>query len=344
MEKNSGGTSAVNTPIDLVTGATSRLGSLVAKKLIGLGHDVRVIVRRDPSSSEEWKHLSPGVKPYIADLTLKKASDEEVLKRACAGVNNIFHTASAVFNYKHTYDEFIETNVVGTENLINAALAANSGKAMRFICAGSVSVYGYRRPNEVLDEESETHPESNYSKSKLMQEEVIKAYSEANRELRYTILRYSTLYGPGYEESFFKIFKLLEEGKLRYIGDGNNHLALLHVNDAAEAMVAVSESSKSINEIYNVSDGATHTVRSLYEFAAKLLNVPPPKRRVSGTMARIGSRFAGLKYDEFEFVTSDRIINISKLIKDIGFRPRISIEEGGGELIGEFLKTHHSVI
>ncbi|MGC8622666.1 MAG: NAD-dependent epimerase/dehydratase family protein [Candidatus Micrarchaeia archaeon] len=344
MAKASDGSAADKVPVDLVTGATSRLGALVTKKLIELGHEVRVLVRTDPSSSEEWKHLPPGAKPYIADLTLKQPSDEGNMEKALAGVDNIFHLASAVYNYKHTYDEFIEINVVGTENLINAALLANGDKAMHIICAGSVSVYGYRRPNEVLTEESETRPESNYSKSKVMQEEVIRAYSDAHPNIKHTILRFSTLYGPGYEESFFKIFSLLEQGKLRYVGGGNNHISLIHINDAADSMLAVSKNPKSANQIYNVTDGQSHTVRSLYEFAAKMLNVEPPKKSISRTMAKIGSRIAGLKYDEYEFVTSERIISINKIINEIGFRPKISIEAGGAELVGEFLRSHHNII
>ena len=346
MAKTSGGASAGNSrvPVDLVTGATSRLGALVTKKLIELGHEVRVIVRADPSKSEEWKRLPPGAKPYITDFTLKQPSDEENLKQACTGVDNVFHVASAVYNYKHTYDEFIEVNVVGTENIINALLEANGSKAVHFICAGSVSVYGYRRAGEVLTEESDTHPESNYSKSKLMQEEVIRAYSDAHPNFKYTILRFSTLYGPGYEESFFKIFSLLMDGKLRYIGNGGNHISLLHVNDAVDAMIAVAESPKSANQIYNVTDGESHTVRSLYEFAAKMLHVSPPKKSVSTAVARIGSRISGLKYDEYEFITSERIISINKIIREVGFRPRISIEEGGGELVGEFLRSHRSLL
>ncbi len=344
MAKASSSSSEGKVPVDVVTGATSRLGALVAKKLINLGHEVRVLVRTDPSSSEEWKRLPSGAKPYIVDITENRPSDESNMEKAFSGADNIFHLASAVYNYKHTYDDFIKINVVGTENIINAALASNGDKAMHLINAGSVSVYGYRRPNEVLTEESETRPESNYSKSKVMQEEVIRAYSNAHPNFKHTILRFSTLYGPGYEESFFKIFKLLVQGKLRYVGDGNNHISLLHINDASDSMIAVSENPKSANQIYNVTDGEAHTVRGLYEFAAKMLNVSPPKKRISLAMARIGSRIAGLKYDEYEFVTGERVISINKIIREIGFRPRIRIEEGGAELVGEFLKSHLNII
>ncbi len=329
----------IDRPVDLVTGATSKLGSLIVKKLIEKGHEVRVIIREEPTTSEEWKKLPPGAKPYIADITLKRSGDEKNLQAACSGVNNIFHIASAVYNYKHTYDDFIEINVIGTENLINAALSANKGKPVHFISAGSVTVYGYRRPGEILTEESETHPESNYSKSKLMQEEVIKAYGNSNPELKYTILRYSTLYGPGYENSFFKVFKLLKEGALKYPGGAENHLPLVHVDDAVEAAVEASDSPKSLDSTYNVSDGDPHTLKELFDSASRLLGVPPPTKKVSLSLARIRGKISNLEYDEYEFLTSDRIISIDKISSELGFKPKVNLERGGAEMVGAFLHS-----
>ena len=329
----------IDRPVDLVTGATSKLGALIVKRLVDNGHEVRAIIRGEPAVDPGWKQLPPGVKPYIADITLKNERDAGELQKACEGVDNIFHVASAVYNYKHTYDEFIDINVVGTENVINAALNANKGKPVRFMCVGSVTVYGYRRPGEVLTEESNTHPESNYSKSKLMQEEVVKAYADSNPGLKYTILRYSTLYGPGYENSFFKVFQLLKEGKLMYIGDGTNHLSLIHVQDAADAIVEAAENTKSINETYNVTDNEYHTIKSLFELAAHLLGVPAPTKSRSTTVARLSRRFVNLKYDEFEFLTSDRMISSDKIFKDIGFKPKIKIDRGSNELVQDFLKS-----
>ena len=84
-----------NRRISLVTGATSTLGVEVVKRLVTRGDEVRVIIRQRPEHNPEWKRLPPGVKPYVADLSTPAADSVKALQEACAGVNNIFHFASA---------------------------------------------------------------------------------------------------------------------------------------------------------------------------------------------------------------------------------------------------------
>ncbi|MGC8647706.1 MAG: NAD-dependent epimerase/dehydratase family protein [Candidatus Micrarchaeia archaeon] len=321
----------------LITGSTSKLGVNLSKAMVKKGYEVRVFIPAGPELSGEWSKLPYGVIPFVGDFTLKHENDKEALVDACRDVDVLFHIGGANYNYQNSYKQLIETNVVGTENVISSYLEANKKeKNLHFVFTSTTSVYGYKRPGEVLTEESETAPARGYPESKLMAEKVIDVYGTTNSNLHYTILRLSKLYGIGYEGPFFKMFKLLDEGKANYVGSGNNHITLLHVDDAVQALI-LAGNAPGKNAIYNVADGTPYTLKSLLILAAKMLGVEPPKRSINPLIAKIlSSRVQDIKYDEFEFLTSDRIISIEKIKSELGFVPSVRLEEGAQELINAY--------
>lgn len=328
--------------VDLVTGASSGVGRSLINLLLAENHEVRALLLHSPIGSSEWMSLPPRVKLYIADLTSNAEEDQRVLEEACEDVDNIFHIAGASYNFNHTYDELINVNVVGTDNLLNACQSANrqSTKMVHLIYTSSVTVYGYKRLGKVLDEDAELKPASPYSESKEMAERVIKSFAETDPKIRYTILRLGTLYGPHYSNSFFKVFKLIKDGRAIYVGNGLNHLTLLHENDAARIMLMAAQSPRALNAVYNATDGVAYTVKWLFEFVAKRLNVPPPTRRVPHALAKIMRPVVNIKSDELEFLASDRNVSIERARKDLGYVPKEKIEKAGQEMLDQFEKSH----
>ena len=324
--------------VDLVTGATSELGRRVAEELVARGHEVRAVLHLNPKNAEEWKGVPAGVKPYVADLTLPAQKDRKSLSEACAGVDNVFHIAAAVYNYKNSVDTLMSINVVGTENLLSTIARANKRRECHFIFASSVSVYGYGRGGEVLTEESEVRPKTPYSKSKYIAEQVIQSYCLANPAIKYTILRLGTIYGPGYEHpSFTKVFRMIKRGEMRYIGNGENHLTLIHVDDAAGAFIRSMESPASLNKVYNLTDGEPHTQRRLFSIAAKYMGAPPVQKSIHPILARIARRSKHINSDEFDFLMSNRTVSIARIRRELGFLPKATIDIEGTEMIGRSL-------
>jgi nucleoside-diphosphate-sugar epimerase len=140
--------------IVLVTGATGRLGGMVALGLVEKGYEVRTLIRGSPSSSNNWKKLPRGTIPYVGDLTASDEANRKLLLEACRGVDTVYHVAGATYNFKNTYDQLIQTNVIGTENILTAFIESNKapGRRLKFVFTSSVTVYGYERPEEVLTE------------------------------------------------------------------------------------------------------------------------------------------------------------------------------------------------
>ncbi|HUC38530.1 MAG TPA: NAD(P)-dependent oxidoreductase [Candidatus Acidoferrum sp.] len=333
--------------INLVTGPTSGLGRAIIRGLVQNGETVRVVLKDVPDKYPELAMLPAGVLPYVADLTFKRPSDQKNLEAACKGVTRVFHIAGATPNTEYTYNQLIEINVIGTENLIKSVLAANPNPAtpIHFLYSSSISVYGYKREKETLTEQSEPRPSSHYGESKLMAEHVVESFGESHKQMIYTIMRLATLYGRGYEKPhFFKAFKLVKEGRMRYIGRGNNHLSLLHVDDAADAMLLAAQNPKSsANQVFNIADGYMHTPRQLFTLVANLMGVEPPNRSVNGAIARLLIKAAGISYDEYEFLVSDRVVDISKIRKVLGFTPSRRGDVDGLVMVEDFMKSSKKI-
>ncbi|MGC8648936.1 MAG: NAD-dependent epimerase/dehydratase family protein [Candidatus Micrarchaeia archaeon] len=332
--------------IYLVTGPSSGIGIEVIKSLTqNKNNIVRVLIRTHPKMSESWKKIPRGVIPYVVDITLKNDEDKKTLNEACKDVDVIVHLASIKQSTKVKYDEFVGVNVAGTENILEAWLNANkNNNELKFIYMSSTAVYGNKRRGEILNEESELKPSNSYGASKMMGEEVIKAFAVSNSRIKYTILRSATIYGPHYEEPFFKIFKLLVENKMRYIGSGNNHLILIHIKDLVNAINLAITSKNSNNKIYNVTDGNEYTQKYLIHKAAKYLNVEPPKKSINTTLAKLAASLFNMNKEELDFFISERIVDISKIKNELQFLPKEDLDLATKELVDKFFEQNRRYI
>jgi nucleoside-diphosphate-sugar epimerase len=320
----------VEKEVDLVTGANGKLGKELVKSLLKKGDVVRALVK----SKESIVDLPPGVVPYIGDITHQRVLDD-----ACNGVDNVYHLAAAVSEYRYTTEELIHINVEGTRNVLDAA---EKGGAKHLIFTSTIDVYGRKR-KDVLTEESPLKPSDKYGYSKMLAENIVKEYAST---LPYTILRLATIYGPSFEAPYFKVLKALQEGKIYLIGNGQNHLALLHVYDALQSLILPRVyAGISKNKVYNVTDGNNYTQELLFNMAADMLKVPRPKRHLSEFIVRLVAKSHGLDSDELRFLTSNRVIDITKIKSELGFKPVVEMRVGMGELVTAYLKrSHKSVI
>lgn len=304
----------------LVTGATGRLGRAVVKELIGSGSQVRGLLMK----REDIKLLTPGAVPFIGSL-----QDTQVLNDACRGVDVVFHFAGIVNSAASTAHEVMKVNVEGTKHVLEAC---KKNKVEHLIFSSSVDVYGRRRKG-TLNEESQPMPTDKYGHSKMLAEQEI-----MKSGLPYTIVRMANIYGPGFEHSFFKIFRAVKEGKIVIIGSGRNHMALVHIRDVVRAFVLVKENPRvSVGKVYNLADGNAYTQEGLVNLAAELLDAKKPKRHVQEFLVRMLARSRNLDTDELRFLTSDRIIDISKIKRELNFVPQVDLKTGGEEVVSDFL-------
>ncbi|MDE1851642.1 MAG: NAD(P)-dependent oxidoreductase [Candidatus Micrarchaeota archaeon] len=304
-----------------ITGSTGRLGRPIVQELLMHGYTVRALAEKKSYLMD----MPSGIVPYIGDI-----SDKKTLKEASEGADIVIHLAAIVSEYKEYTQKLMEVNVKGTENVVEACIGNSVG---RLIFASTIDVYGRKRA-DMLTEESPLKPSDKYGLSKMLAEEKI---LEHRKELSPTIFRMAAIYGPGFESAYFKVFRAIKEGKAAIIGDGMNRIALLHARDSVNAFILGIENDRAANNIYNVSDGNVYTLSQLFAMAAELLNVQKPTRHVSELVARFVARSRDIDSDEFRFITSNRTMDISKIRRDLGFEPKVSMKQGMLELINMFV-------
>ena len=215
---------------------------------------------------------------------------------------------------------FIQTNVIGTQVLLEAAKKYNH---QCFIQVSTDEVYGDRLQGH-FKETDMIKPSNPYSASKAGAEMLCLAY-QRTYQTPVLITRCSNNYGTHqYPEKLIPFFikKLLNGEKVPVYGNGSNIRDWLHVKDHATAIDAVLHQGK-IGEIYNVSSNNEHTNLEVVKKLLELLD---------------------LKEDRIEFVR-DRpghdlryAIDASKIKTELGWEPKIEFEEGFREMVEWYQK------
>ena len=171
----------------LVTGATGFLGSHVARQLAERGDDVRVLVR--PSSDTRAIEGFPAER-FIGDLR-----DVASLDRALAGVTRVFHVAADYRLWARNPTEIYESNVTGTNNLLEAAKRAGVEK---FVYTSTVATMAVPRKNGLPDESTQASIDEmvgHYKRSKFAAEQC--AMRAGQQGLPVVIVNPTTPVGPG---------------------------------------------------------------------------------------------------------------------------------------------------
>lgn len=305
-----------------VTGGTGRIGQGLIRALQRDGYKVRLLAK----TKDFLQRVPSGVVPYVGDITNKK-----VLMEGLKGVDVVYHLAAVVSEYKASTDTLMQVNVAGTTNVLDACRQNGVG---HLVFASTVDVYGSNR-DDVLTEESKLKPTDKYGYTKMLAEKEIQKYSD---KIDYTIFRMAAIYGKDFAAPYFKMFKAVKEGKAYIIGKGDNHLALVHIDDVVNAYMLAETSRTGSKNIYNLTDGVAYTQEGLLDLVADMLKVERPKRHIGALMVKLLAKRRNLDSDELRFIISNRVVDTQKIRKDLGFRPSVDMKDGGMELIKEFLK------
>ncbi|WP_242133507.1 SDR family NAD(P)-dependent oxidoreductase [Aestuariivivens marinum] len=170
----------------LVTGATGYIGHQLAKKLAENGYRVIALVR-DINSPKIPEHEN--IMPVNGDIC-----DYKFVVDAIEGCDYVFHTAAFTNLKCKKIDNFYNTNVLGTKNILEASLKADVKKV---IYTSTLSVYGTSYKNVPIQE---SQPRlvayaNDYELTKTMAEELVETYTK--KGLSTAILNVSRVYGPG---------------------------------------------------------------------------------------------------------------------------------------------------
>ena len=289
----------------IVTGGAGFIGSNLVDRLVENGHKVIVI---DNFVSGKKSNLSHQSKKNVKIVKLD-ISNNKKLGKYFKGVNYVFHLAGLaeiIPSIKNPRKYFIN-NTLGTLNVLEAAKKV---KIKKFIYAASSSCYGI--PKKIPTKETEKidtkHP---YAFSKFLGEETVIKYANLFKMPNISC-RFFNVYGPrlntnGQYGAVFSNFliKKKKNKPLTIVGNGKQTRDFIHVDDLTNVFIKLAKSNLK-NKIYNLGSGKETSINKIASIiGGKKIFIPTRPGDPDRSCA-----------------------NISKIKKDINWKPKISINEG----------------
>jgi nucleoside-diphosphate-sugar epimerase len=292
------------------------------------GEEVVILAR----AASDLSHLSSTpVRVIRGDL-----SNIAALRESVQQVSNIFHCAACSTDWApaHTY---FEANVIGTQNLIDAAQRAPG--LNRFVHVSTTDIYGYPEI-PCTEEHSFIDAGLGYNQTKGRAEAAVwNAYQEHGIPI--TIIRPATIYGPRGKDFIQEIAMLLRQRLMAYVDNGTAPGGFTYVDSVVEAMLDAAASDRTIGHAYNISGGTGATWKQYATLFAEQLDVKPPwiNLPLTGamTLARIFETAHGclrlrgrplLTRHAVYVLARNQEFPIEKAKNDFGYSPTISLEEG----------------
>ena len=302
----------------LVTGGAGFIGSHFVEAALQKGLRVKVL---DNLSSGRLDNLSSCLVDERLEFVEGDIRCASVVDTAAKGIDAVVNLAALVSvpNSIKEPKRTALTNSLGTLSLLEACV---KNRIERFVYASSCAVYGNPRYLPI-DEEHPTNPLSPYAASKLAGEAYCNAFT-ATYGLETVCLRLFNVYGlrqggGPYAGVIVKFLERLKQGKAPVIfGDGSQTRDFVHVSDVVEALL-LSLDCEGVGERINVGSGRAVTINELAQLMMRITGkdmVPIYEARRDGEIT----------YSE---------VNIAKAQSLLGYRPRVSLEEGLARIISE---------
>lgn len=315
----------------LITGGAGFIGSHLAESLLARGHQVTVI---DDLSTGRFENIAPLIENPRFRFAIDSITNPLVLDRLASESDVIFHLAAAVGvmlivdKPVHT----IETNVMGTEAVLKAALRYRA----KVLIASTSEVYGKGNQSPFSeDDDIVLGPTSRsrwaYAASKMVDEFLALAYHR-EKELPVVIFRLFNTVGPRQTGQYGMVIPRFVDQALRgdavtVYGDGRQTRCFLHIQDAVEAILALAECPRAVGEVFNIGSKEEVRIIDLAEQIVRLVQGSSQEE----TSRYIGEKIVYIPYDEAYAVGFEdmrkRVPDNSKIHAYTGWIPRYDLDQ-----------------
>lgn len=257
----------------LVTGADGFIGSHLTEYLISQGCDVRAFVFYNSFGSWGWlDHAPKHIKDYI-DVFAGDIRDPHGVKKAVQNREVIFHLAALIgipYSY-HSPDAYVETNIRGTLNIVQAARELEIEKVVH---TSTSEVYGTAKFVPI----TEAHPlqgQSPYSASKIGADQIAMSfYNSFGTPV--SIIRPFNTFGPRQSARAIIptiIMQIANRSSLVKLGSLHPTRDFTHVKDTVKGFAAIAESENTIGEIINIGSNFEISMKETAHLIAEILRV-----------------------------------------------------------------------
>jgi nucleoside-diphosphate-sugar epimerase len=312
----------------LITGGNGLLGHHLVPALQERGDDVRVLAL--PGEETSWLARRE-VAVHRGDIRLA-----DTLARPMRGVDAVVHLAGMMGVWR-PLAEYQDVNVAGTRNVCEAALAEGVG---RLVHVSSWTVYGMDLGRPALENSPFNPFREPYALTKAEGDMLVQRMI-AEQHLPAVIVRPGTFFGPGDRLHFGRMADRLASDKAVIVGSGDNALPFVYVSDVVHGLLLSLDRDCAVGEAYNITTDRPLTQVQFLRTIGCAIGAGPPRVAVPYRALYAGAYVAeklwaaahlsgpplvtrlGVKL----FGTDNRHA-IDKARAELGYEPRVSLEEG----------------
>ncbi len=257
----------------LVTGADGYIGSHLVEGLIAQGYDVRCFVYYNSFGSWGWLDSLPDEIKKDLDVIAGDIRDPHFVKHAMTGCDVVLHLAALIaipFSY-HAPDAYVDTNMKGTLNVVQAARELGISKV---VSTSTSEVYGTAQFVPM----TEDHPlqaQSPYAASKIAADQIALSFYRSF-ETPVSVIRPFNAYGPrqSMRAVLPSIIGQLVAGQTKLqLGSLSPTRDFSFVEDTVSGFISVMDSDKSIGEVINIGSGFEISIGDAVKTIAEEMNV-----------------------------------------------------------------------
>ncbi|NLW46590.1 MAG: NAD(P)-dependent oxidoreductase [Firmicutes bacterium] len=314
----------------LITGGTGFLGQKLAIRLQQIGYMVTIVGRNEK--------VGVGLAQKGMEFLRADLRDSTQMKRAIKGKDYVFHCGALSAPWGH-YSNFYETNVIGTENVIAGCMFHG---VRRLIHVSSPSIYfEYRNKLNVTETQQLPRQMVNYyAKTKYMAEQRIDDAFTAG--LPVVTIRPRAIFGPGDTTIFPRLIRANQRFGIPLIDGGQVLMDITYVENIVEALILAMDSApETLGKKYNISNGTPVPLIDLLQKLFLIMGLPLRTRPVTFSSAYLAALFLETFFKIFMpnheppftcytvgLLSKSLTLNIATAKKELGFEPKISIDEG----------------
>lgn len=310
----------------IVTGATGFLGQHVVKRFKREGYEPFALGRNQKVGSQLQTSHIPFIPTELSDLS--QVMDAFSTAKS---PDYVVHCA-ALSSPWGSYKEFFSANVLATKHIIQAC---SEFKVKRLIYISTPSIY-FNYQSRLLVKEHDPLPEkmvNSYAETKKIAEECV-----LDSDIPSVILRPRGIFGPGDTVLFPRLLRSLN--RLPLIDGGNAVMDITYVENVVDSILLALFAQSSHRQCYNITNDQPMRFIDLIRLLCNKLEVHFSTKQVSFKKAYFIARWIEGIYKLFPFseppitcygvglLAKSMTLDISKARKELGYAPRISIDEG----------------
>ncbi len=310
----------------LITGAGGFIGQQLVRHQLEHGRRVRAL----DCNAEALARLG---RENELEMMVGDVADLKVQREAVAGVDLVFHLASAHLETGLSEAAYWRVNVEAVKTLLEESQKTG---VRRFIHVSSCGVHG-EVENPPGNEESPFRPDIVYERTKLAGERAVLDFHRCDR-FPVVVVRPVWVYGPGCQRTA-RLFRAIANRKFLMIGSGRNLRGAVYITDFLDALECCGTREGIEGEVFIITHDEFVTVGQIVEEIARLVEVPRLRWRIPVWLAFGGAaviellargvgRSPPISRRSLKFFTNDAAFTSAKAARMLDFKPAVPLRTG----------------